>query len=63
MLGFTARPINQDIKLQDDELEDARWFAREAVLAAARKQGRLRLPPKLSIARRLIEDWLAPNPA
>jgi NAD+ diphosphatase len=63
MLGFTAKPISANIQLQDNELEDARWFAREEVLAAKRKQGALRLPPKFSIARRLIEDWLVPNTA
>lgn len=61
MLGFTARPTTEDIQLQDDELEDARWFTRREVRGAARKLGGLRLPPKFSIARRLIDDWLAPN--
>jgi NAD+ diphosphatase len=61
MVGFTADPISKDIHLQDDELEDARWFTRDEVRRAARKKGRLRLPPQFSVARRLIEDWLAPT--
>jgi NAD+ diphosphatase len=61
MLGFTARPITEEIKRQDDELEDARWFTRWEVARAVRKLGGLRLPPKFSVARRLIDDWLARN--
>jgi NAD+ diphosphatase len=54
MLGFTARAKSTEIRLQRDELEDARWFTREQV---RRREG-IELPSSISIARRLIEDWL-----
>ncbi len=57
MLGYHARPTTTHIHTLDDELEDARWFSREQVSDAIAKRGPLRLPPRISIARRLIEDW------
>ncbi len=54
MLGFEARAKTREIRLQPDELEDARWFTRDEVL---RREG-VELPSTISIARRLIEDWL-----
>lgn len=54
MLGFTARARSRAIRLQPDELEDARWFTRAQLLA---REG-VELPSTISIARRLIEDWL-----
>jgi NAD+ diphosphatase len=54
MLGFTARAKSREILLSADELEDARWFTRAQVLA---RDG-VELPSTISIARRLIEDWL-----
>ncbi len=53
MLGFTARARTTEILLSH-ELEDARWFTREQV---RRREG-VELPSTISIARRLIEDWL-----
>jgi NAD+ diphosphatase len=54
MLGFTARARTREIRLQPEELEDARWFTREQLLS---RDG-IELPSSISIARRLIEDWL-----
>ncbi|GAN80776.1 NAD(+) diphosphatase [Acidocella aminolytica] len=57
MLGFHAEGLSEDIVLQDDEMRDARWFSRTQIRDhAALGFG---LPPHDSIARRLIEDWLA----
>ncbi|MDE1149320.1 MAG: NAD(+) diphosphatase [Azospirillaceae bacterium] len=62
MLGFHARALSTEVKVDLDELEDARWFTRDEVAAAAAKRsppdGSFRLPGPDSIARRLIEDWL-----
>lgn len=55
MLGFTARAETDDITFGDEELEDARWFTREALLSGSE----VALPSPISIARRLVEDWLA----
>jgi NAD+ diphosphatase len=52
MLGFTAHALNTEVRLRDEELEDARWFTR-ADLAS---NGTL-LPPRQSISFRLIEHW------
>ncbi len=56
MLGFRARAPRGVISLMDDELQDARWFSREEI-AEWVPAGRLRLPTRISIAYRLIEDW------
>lgn len=57
MLGFHAAATSSEITLLDGELRDARWFSKSEVLAAKAKTGWLRLPSRLSIARRLVEDW------
>lgn len=56
MLGFRAEAtqgIPQDIRLNDNELEDARWFTRKEL-----QSGFPKLPFRISIARRLVDDWL-----
>lgn len=53
MLGFRAEAETEAIQLNDGELQDARWFRRKEILA-----GYPKLPPRLSIARRLVDDWL-----
>ena len=53
MLGFTARGESRDIQLNDGELEDAQWFTRKEL-----RSGFPKLPYRLSIARRLVDDWL-----
>jgi len=57
MLGFYATAKSRDIRLNDKELEDARWFSRDWVRAHVDDEF-FRLPRKDSISRRLIEDWL-----
>ena len=57
MLGFTAQALSQDISLNDGELEDAQWFTRKQL-----RSGFPKLPYRLSIARRLVDDWLASDP-
>jgi NAD+ diphosphatase len=56
MLGFTARALGTDVRLQDEEIEDARWFTR-AELRAAIDDGTLHVSSRISIARRLVEHW------
>ena len=53
MLGYTATATTSDILLNDCELEDAQWFTRKQMLSGFPK-----LPYRLSIARRLVDDWL-----
>jgi NAD+ diphosphatase len=56
MIGFTAEALDDGIRIGDDELEDARWFSR-ADIDAALEAGELRLSPRTSISRHLIEQW------
>jgi NAD+ diphosphatase len=56
MLGFTAKAASEEIRVGDDELEDARWFTREEIREGL-AQGTFRLPLKLSISLHLIEAW------
>jgi NAD+ diphosphatase len=58
MLGFEAASPGGTPRAEDSELEDVRWFSRDAVHA-----GEILLPPAESISRRLIEDWLAGSAA
>lgn len=58
MLGFTARARSTALRVAEDELEDARWFDREE-LRRCPEDEHFSLPSRASIARRLIEDWLA----
>ena len=56
MLGFVAEAdtaVTQEIRLNDGELEDARWFTRKEL-----RSGFPKLPFRISIARRLVESWL-----
>ncbi len=52
MLGFRAEALSTEIRLADEELEDARWFSRAEIAA-----GTPLLPFAQSIAFRLIEEW------
>jgi NAD+ diphosphatase len=57
MVGFTATAGDDALAVDHDELEDARWFTRGDVrrgLAA----GTFLLPSELSIAYRLVAEWL-----
>lgn len=56
MIGFRAAALDEALTLQDDEIRTARWFTR-AELDAALADGSLLIPGRISIARRLIEDW------
>ena len=56
MLGFVGRALTDEIKVDEDELEDARWFTRAQMRREA-EAGTLVLPGGVSISRSLIEDW------
>jgi NAD+ diphosphatase len=48
MLGFTAQYAGGEIRIDRNEIEDARWFSPDAMP---------RVPPPLSIARKLIDRY------
>lgn len=54
MLGFMARATTTDIKMNDGELEDVQWYSRKEL-----QSGYPKLPAQISIARRLVDHWLA----
>jgi NAD+ diphosphatase len=56
MLGFTARALGTELRLQPEEIEAARWFTRDE-LAASLADGSVIVSGRLSISRRIIEHW------
>jgi NAD+ diphosphatase len=50
MIGFRASHLCGEITLGDGELVEAGWYGRDDMP---------QIPAKLSIARRLIDDWAA----
>jgi NAD+ diphosphatase len=70
MLGFSAPYAGGEPSIRDAELQDVRWFTRAEIAGAAAQDddsawgtpgdpgGPLQLPPRLAIARRLVENWL-----
>ncbi|HLL68024.1 MAG TPA: NAD(+) diphosphatase [Micromonosporaceae bacterium] len=65
MLAFTARAEpGAEIRVDDDEISDARWFTRTQIAAALAGDEEFSLPFGLSIASFLITAWLgSPTPA
>jgi NAD+ diphosphatase len=68
MVGFIAPWESGEPAPGEEDIDDVRWFDREEVAAAAAddaggwggdSDAPLLLPPRLAIARRLIERWLA----
>ncbi|KAI8329970.1 NUDIX hydrolase domain-like protein [Chlamydoabsidia padenii] len=57
MFGFLASATTATIKMEDKELESARWFSRSDVLGALKGDGIFNLPPNLAIAYQLIHTW------
>jgi len=57
MLGFRAEaPAGQAIVVDTEEIAEAYWFSRDELLAAI-KSREIALPPPVSIARQIIEQW------
>jgi NAD+ diphosphatase len=61
MLGFFAQAQTSEISRRDSELEDARWFD-AAQLRELQSRMKLTRPFFDTIARRLIDTWLAEHP-
>jgi NAD+ diphosphatase len=61
MIGFEADYAGGDARAGDEELEDVRWFDRDELQVAAEADADawLLLPPRIAIARRLVDRWLA----
>ena len=50
MVGFRAEYVSGDIVLDESEIVDAQWYRRDALPS---------IPPGISIARKLIDQWVA----
>jgi NAD+ diphosphatase len=59
MLGFNATADGGEPAPGDGELEEVRWFTRDEVLAIRDERSSMALPPPVSIARFLLDRWLA----
>ncbi len=57
MVGFVARALTPEIRIDHREIESADWYTRTQVQQEL-SEGTLILPGRRSIARRLIDDWL-----
>ncbi|MGC0420640.1 NAD(+) diphosphatase [Embleya sp. AB8] len=56
MLGFIAYTQDEEVRVDGEEISEARWFTR-AQLKEAVDAGEVLLPGTISIARHLIEKW------
>jgi NAD+ diphosphatase len=61
MIGCSARAEGRELTIDHTELDDARWFGRDAIAAAlaGAPDAAFQPPPKAAIARTLLERWLA----
>jgi NAD+ diphosphatase len=56
MLGYHAWALTTQVEPDGEEIAEARWFTRDELRVACDK-GEVLLPPRISIARALIEEW------
>ncbi|NXL39947.1 NUD12 pyrophosphatase, partial [Glaucidium brasilianum] len=63
MIGCLAVAVSTEIKVDKNEIEDARWFTREQVMEVLikGKQRSFLLPPRQAIAHQLIKHWIGMN--
>lgn len=56
MLGFFGSALTTEIRVDEDEIAEARWFSREEVTEMTSSSDLL-LPPNVSISRWLLQQW------
>ena len=61
MIGCIAKALSTDIEIDNEELDDVRWFARDEVLAVLAEPSKrdqvVRLPGPIAIAHHLLKSW------
>ena len=57
MLGFHAEATEKNLNINYSELETANWFSKD-FLRSSPENSEFKMPGKISIARKLIKDWL-----
>jgi NAD+ diphosphatase len=60
MIGCHAQAVSTDITVDRTELEDARWFTRDEVVAMFTGQHPegITIPPPIAIAHHIIRTWV-----
>jgi len=60
MMGAHSRSLGDSITIDRNELDDARWFSRDEVVAALAGDefASFQPPPKWAIARTLLDRWV-----
>jgi NAD+ diphosphatase len=60
MIGAHAQAITRDIVVDHEELEDARWFDKDEIVAMLKRQHPqgLTTPPAVAIAHHIIRAWV-----
>ncbi|XP_028269836.1 NAD-capped RNA hydrolase NUDT12 isoform X2 [Parambassis ranga] len=63
MIGCLAVAISTDIKVDENEIEEARWFPRQQVIDSLFRGARpaFTVPPRQTIAHQLIRHWIHMN--
>ena len=58
MIGCLGRATSSEIRIDDEEMADVRWFSRAEVSAALEENNpRLKVPGSVAIAHHLIRSW------
>ncbi|KAM4577819.1 NAD-capped RNA hydrolase NUDT12-like [Fundulus diaphanus] len=63
MIGCLAVAMSTDIKVDENEIEEARWFPRQEVIDSLFRGARSAFvfPPRQTIAHQLIRHWICMN--
>lgn len=62
MFGCLAVAVSTDIKVDENEIEEARWFPRQQVIDSLRgAHSVITIPPRQTIAHQLIRHWIGMN--
>ncbi|KAI4882822.1 hypothetical protein NFI96_025048 [Prochilodus magdalenae] len=63
MIGCLSVAVSTDIKVDENEIEEARWFTRQQVIdaIAKSKQAVFTMAPKQAIAHHLVKHWIRIN--
>ncbi|EMD82938.1 NAD(+) diphosphatase [Pacificimonas flava] len=58
MMGAFAEAPSDQIKVDGEEIVEARWFTRDEIAAALAGEGELQVPPPMAIAHTLLKTWI-----
>ncbi|XP_030633707.1 NAD-capped RNA hydrolase NUDT12 [Chanos chanos] len=63
MIGCHSVALSTDIKVDENEIEEARWFTRQQVVDALlkAKQAVFTMPPRQAVAHNLVKHWIGMN--